>query len=220
MRYMITHKDDFVPFMDRDREPFDMVGVNGAADGEYVRRMLNNCTWGGDLEINAISNCYKCNVIVYQDRRPNIELQTFPDRDRVMRLAYFGSCHYESVRGHNYKSLSAESTPGTVVLRSDSVKRREMNGDGEVKTGSEKKIVGSEKKIMGNGEVKMDNKKKMMDSKESNGNKKDVAPINNRKEETNKQPQQKASFAAMEVNKNPASHTTRPLSKKEIAERN
>lgn len=220
VRYMITHKDDFVPFMDRDREPFDMVGVNGAADGEYVRRMLNNCTWGGDLEINAISNCYKCNVIVYQDRRPNIELQTFPDRDRVMRLAYFGSCHYESVRGHNYKSLSAESTPGTVVLRSDSVKRREMNGDGEVKTGNGKKIVGSEKKIMGNGEVKMDNKKKMMDSKESNGNKKDVAPINNRKEETNKQPQQKASFAAMEVNKNPASHTTRPLSKKEIAERN
>ena len=72
VRYMITHKDDFVPFMDKDREPFDMVGEHCVADSKYIRRMMNNCTWGGDLEINAISNCYKCNVIVYQDRRPNI----------------------------------------------------------------------------------------------------------------------------------------------------
>ena len=147
VRYMITHKDDFVPFMDKDREPFDMVGEHCVADSKYIRRMMNNCTWGGDLEINAISNCYKCNVIVYQDRRPNIELQTFPDRDRVMRLAYFGSCHYESVRGHNYKSLSAESLPGTVVLRPDSVKRKEVEGEGRnMMVGEGRNVIAGEGK--------------------------------------------------------------------------
>ena len=68
--------------------------------------MSKNGIWGGDLEINAISNCYKCNVVVYQDHRPNIELQNFPKENRVIRLAYFGSCHYNSVRGKSQIALS------------------------------------------------------------------------------------------------------------------
>lgn len=84
--------------------------------------MSKNGTWGGDLEINAISNCYKCNVIVYQDRRPNIELLNFPENKHVLRLAYFGSCHYNSVRGKDHSVLSNESSPGTIVLKRDDKK--------------------------------------------------------------------------------------------------
>ena len=72
-----------------------------------------------DLEINAISNCYKCNVIVYQDHRPNIELQNFPKENRVIRLAYFGSCHYNSVRGKSQIALSDHSTEGNIVIRKE-----------------------------------------------------------------------------------------------------
>lgn len=81
--------------------------------------MSKNGIWGGDLEINAISNCYKCNVVVYQDYRPNIELQNFPKENRVIRLAYFGSCHYNSVRGKSQIALSDHSTEGNIVIRKD-----------------------------------------------------------------------------------------------------
>lgn len=81
--------------------------------------MSKNGIWGGDLEINAISNCYKCNVVVYQDHRPNIELQNFPKENRVIRLAYFGSCHYNSVRGKSQIALSDHSTEGNIVIRKD-----------------------------------------------------------------------------------------------------
>ena len=81
--------------------------------------MSKNGIWGGDLEINAISNCYKCNVVVYQDHRPNIELQNFPKENRVIRLAYFGSCHYNSVRGKSQIALSDHSTEGNIVIRKE-----------------------------------------------------------------------------------------------------
>ena len=232
VRYMITHKDDFVPFMDKDREPFDMVGEYCVADSKYIRRMMNNCTWGGDLEINAISNCYKCNVIVYQDRRPNIELQTFPDRDRVMRLAYFGSCHYESVRGHNYKSLSAESLPGTVVLRPDSVKRKEVEGEGRnMMVGEGRNVIAGEgkKALTNHGKKELPSERRIestvirrivpvTDGKESAAGTKQIAT--DKKEESLKQ---KSSIAVMETSKESISQLSkpfRPLSKEEIAERN
>lgn len=88
--------------------------------------MMKNGTWGGDLEINAISNCYKCNVVVYQDQRPDLELQNFPGVDRVMRIVYVGSCHYMSVRGKNYTALSERSSSGTVVLRPDGCKANKV----------------------------------------------------------------------------------------------
>ena len=81
--------------------------------------MSHSSTWGGDLEINAISNYYKCNVVVFQDRRPNLELQNYPDNPRVLQLAYFGSCHYNSVRGKQQIALSSASSRDNIVLRKE-----------------------------------------------------------------------------------------------------
>ena len=71
------------------------------------------------MEINAISNYYKCNVVVFQDRRPNLELQNYPDNPRVLQLAYFGSCHYNSVRGKQQIALSSASSRDNIVLRKE-----------------------------------------------------------------------------------------------------
>lgn len=81
--------------------------------------MSHNGIWGGDLEINAISNYYKRNVVVFQDSRPNLELQSFPKENPVIQLAYFGSCHYCSVRSSKPLSLSDKSSKDNIVLRSD-----------------------------------------------------------------------------------------------------
>lgn len=101
--------------------------------------MSHNGSWGGDLEINAISKYYKCNIIVFQDSRPNLELQSFPKDSRLIQLAYFGSCHYNSVRSSKPLTLSDKSSQDNIVLRSDEqeIQQKKMAG----KPKSEKPVV-------------------------------------------------------------------------------
>ena len=112
--------------------------------------MSHSSTWGGDLEINAISNYYKCNVVVFQDRRPNLELQNYLDNPRVLQLAYFGSCHYNSVRGKQQIALSTASSRDNIVLRKeeDAVveKRRQEVEEKRKRVEEEKRRVMAEKR--------------------------------------------------------------------------
>ena len=107
------------------------------------------------MEINAISNYYKCNVVVFQDHRPNLELQGFPKENRVLQLAYFGSCHYNSVRGNKPVSLSSLSTKENIVIRKDEegekerkVKKGEKEEVKRKKVEEERKRVEEERKMM------------------------------------------------------------------------
>ena len=112
--------------------------------------MSHSSTWGGDLEINAISNYYKCNVVVFQDRRPNLELQNYPDNPRVLQLAYFGSCHYNSVRGKQQIALSSASSRDNIVLRKEEdvvvEKRRQEMEEKRKRVEEEKRRVREEEK--------------------------------------------------------------------------
>lgn len=112
--------------------------------------MSHSSTWGGDLEINAISNYYKCNVVVFQDRRPNLELQNYPDNPRVLQLAYFGSCHYNSVRGKQQIALSSASSRDNIVLRKEEdvvvEKRRQEVEEKRKRVEEEKRRVMEEKR--------------------------------------------------------------------------
>lgn len=112
--------------------------------------MSHSSTWGGDLEINAISNYYKCNVVVFQDRRPNLELQNYLDNPRVLQLAYFGSCHYNSVRGKQQIALSSASSRDNIVLRKEEdvvvEKRRQEVEEKRKRVEEEKRRVMEEKR--------------------------------------------------------------------------
>ena len=110
--------------------------------------MSHSSTWGGDLEINAISNYYKCNVVVFQDRRPNLELQNYPDNPRVLQLAYFGSCHYNSVRGKQQIALSSASSRDNIVLRKeeDVVEKRRQEVEEKRRKVEEKRRVMEEER--------------------------------------------------------------------------
>lgn len=102
------------------------------------------------MEINAISNYYKCNVVVFQDRRPNLELQNYPDNPRVLQLAYFGSCHYNSVRGKQQIALSSASSRDNIVLRKEEdvvvEKRRQEVEEKRKRVEEEKRRVMEEKR--------------------------------------------------------------------------
>ena len=101
------------------------------------------------MEINAISNYYKCNVVVFQDRRPNLELQNYPDNPRVLQLAYFGSCHYNSVRGKQQIALSSASSRDNIVLRKEEdvvVEKRRQEMEEKRRKVEEKRRVMEEKR--------------------------------------------------------------------------
>lgn len=91
--------------------------------------MSHNGIWGGDLEINAISKFYKRNVIVFQDSHPNLEFICFPEENGTIQLAYFGSCHYNSVRSSKPIAISDTSSPDNIVLRSDEQEKMKKSHD-------------------------------------------------------------------------------------------
>ena len=128
--------------------------------------MSHNGTWGGDLEINAISNYYKCNVVVFQDHRPNLELQGFPKENRVLQLAYFGSCHYNSVRGNKPVSLSSLSTKENIVIRKDEEGEKERKVEKEMKKGEKGEVKRKREKEEAEKRKKEEKEKKKMEMEE------------------------------------------------------
>ena len=115
------------------------------------------------MEINAISNYYKCNVVVFQDHRPNLELQGFPKENRVLQLAYFGSCHYNSVRGSKPVSLSNLSTKETIVIRKD----EEVDVKRKVEREEERRKKGERRKRREEERRKIEEEQKMTKEEES-----------------------------------------------------
>ncbi|CDJ40290.1 OTU-like cysteine protease domain-containing protein, putative [Eimeria tenella] len=53
--YMSSHESSFSGFIDTEEEPFN----------RYLKRMATDGTWGGQLELQAISLAYKVNLLIY-----------------------------------------------------------------------------------------------------------------------------------------------------------
>jgi len=59
--YIRLNKDDFIPFIEDD-ETID----------QYCQDMEKDGIWGDQLEMNALANAYKFNMIVHQVDHPNM----------------------------------------------------------------------------------------------------------------------------------------------------
>lgn len=84
--YIRSHKDDFLPFVEDD-EPFD----------DYLARMSRPGTWGGNLELQALSLVLEVNINIFMMGAPVWEIVNFP-RSRSISLSYHEGEHYNSVR--------------------------------------------------------------------------------------------------------------------------
>eukprot|EP01083_Nonionella_stella_P031308 85723_1 len=83
--YMEENSDDFAPFVpDQDFR-------------EYVRAMRRSGRWGGNLELQAISMCRKCNIVVHHLNAPRYKLTNHQDAPTI-HLSYHNGEHYASVR--------------------------------------------------------------------------------------------------------------------------
>ena len=60
--------------------------------------MRKNGTWGGNIELQAISLTFQCNIVVHQFEMPRYEVMNFPPLQRVIHLSYHDGQHYASVR--------------------------------------------------------------------------------------------------------------------------
>ena len=89
--YMISHPDDFEPFIDLEMYP------NGF--GDYCMRMGRNTTWGSQLEIQALSKSRKVNVYVFQTGGlSTIKMVNFdPATAQCVTVSYHDGQHYNSV---------------------------------------------------------------------------------------------------------------------------
>ena len=89
--YMVTHPDDFAPFIDAEAYPrgFD----------DYCRRMRQSTTWGGQLEIQALSLARQVNVFIFQtDGKSTIKMVNFDESSaQCVTVSYHDGEHYNSV---------------------------------------------------------------------------------------------------------------------------
>jgi len=89
VNYMKVNHEDFAPFYIGD---FD----------KYLIKMGKDAEWGGNLELIAISKCYKVDIIIHQLDAAKYEiLYPFGNALRSIHLAYTEGRHYMSVRQIN-----------------------------------------------------------------------------------------------------------------------
>ena len=81
-----AEKFDFEPFIEDD-EPFD----------DYIRRMSRSGTWGGNLELQALSQYLQVNIQIHRADEPIWEIMNFHNV-RSIHLSYQDGDHYNSVR--------------------------------------------------------------------------------------------------------------------------
>eukprot|EP00388_Colpodella_angusta_P010145 GDKJ01026545.1.p1 GENE.GDKJ01026545.1~~GDKJ01026545.1.p1 ORF type:complete len:435 (-),score=103.57 GDKJ01026545.1:60-1364(-) len=66
---------------------------------DYLSEMQSSGTWGGQIEIHALSQMYRVNVLVHQDQpktwlMENFDAKVYP----CVQISYHGHSHYNSVR--------------------------------------------------------------------------------------------------------------------------
>ena len=105
MRYISLEKEYFSQFIIGGLEKID----------EYIEQMSKNGAWGDDIEIQAMSEIYDkaFNVFVYS----NTPIRTFHEDNisegkQVIRLAYHGGCHYNSIIETGKHEAALKSSPG------------------------------------------------------------------------------------------------------------
>lgn len=109
--YILEHKEDFMPFLS-NTETFEM--LSDAEFEEYCNKIRNTKTWGGQLEIRAMSNCLSCPITVIQATGPEaIEQGTeFPGPALIIsyhRHMYSLGEHYNSTQILNKDNIKSKT---------------------------------------------------------------------------------------------------------------
>eukprot|EP01103_Thecamoeba_quadrilineata_P012791 TRINITY_DN3387_c0_g1_i1.p1 TRINITY_DN3387_c0_g1~~TRINITY_DN3387_c0_g1_i1.p1 ORF type:complete len:184 (-),score=40.86 TRINITY_DN3387_c0_g1_i1:27-578(-) len=81
-RYMRDHPNEFIPFIDSDTE------VTFETFLEYCDQTENTSTWGGQVELKALSCALERCIIVYSADGPEVEMGSEFSDKAPLRLTY------------------------------------------------------------------------------------------------------------------------------------
>jgi OTU domain-containing protein 3 len=87
VNFIESNRFDFEPFIEDDI-PFDV----------YCLKMRKNATWGGNIEIQALSRHLGVNICIHQADLPRWEVNNWAKGARQIHLSYHSGEHYASVR--------------------------------------------------------------------------------------------------------------------------
>lgn len=96
---------------------------------KYLERMRRCSTWGDELTLRGICNCFGCHIHVVTSQEHNWYLKYTPDKMQTRKhvfLAYISPAHYNGITSTRAKaSLGvSSSSPDTVGGACKSLKRR------------------------------------------------------------------------------------------------
>lgn len=111
--YMVANPDDFSPFVDSEAYP------GGFED--YCRRMRRDTTWGGQLEIQALSLALRVNVFVFQTGdKATIKMINFDETStQCVTVSYHDGEHYNAVTAPTRESVVTVAWLEWTFARSD-----------------------------------------------------------------------------------------------------
>ena len=110
--FMRDNREDFAPFVEDD-EDFS----------HYIRRMSQSGTWGGNLELQALSQVLQVNIKIHILGSPVWEIMNWPG-SRWIHLSYHEESHYNSVR---LKGDMGDDIPNEIPEFNDIVETTEEN---------------------------------------------------------------------------------------------
>lgn len=88
MDHVAANRESYEPFVEDD-EPFD----------EYVAYMREDRSWGGNIELQALSIVCQVNIVIHVLEAPRWSVSNWPaDSARAIHLGYHDGQHYSSLR--------------------------------------------------------------------------------------------------------------------------
>eukprot|EP00958_Prasinococcus_capsulatus_P001921 scaffold175_cov414-Prasinococcus_capsulatus_cf.AAC.29 len=97
--YMEAHEEQFAPFLEDDQDW-----------KTYCSNMREDGTWGGHLELQALSLLEECNIVIHQLNECRWVIRNF-DNAKTIQVSYHDGDHYNSVVGTNCRRVPAQA-PG------------------------------------------------------------------------------------------------------------
>ncbi|KAJ3426757.1 otu domain-containing protein [Anaeramoeba flamelloides] len=129
-------RSEVTNFMTKSRmffEPFIEIDFN-----TYIKKMIQDRTWGGHVELQAISACYCVNIVVHQADEKSWRIKNFDVPFQTLHLAYEFGDHYDSIR-NSTDSLIRGVKPTEIDINENAKKRNEEKQKSKMKKESENK---------------------------------------------------------------------------------
>ena len=129
-----------VDTMERHKEHFEAFVEDDESFEDYITRMKEDGTWGGQLEIQAASWKLGVNIRIYQDGMVPWTVKNFDDERMMLHVSYHDGMHYNSLRELKSGMAVSRVVGGQGVYSGESQPNRSTTRDNKEQQNGEKPL--------------------------------------------------------------------------------